>query len=85
MHRYRVIDASATGQVVALSDSVGQRHIARALHHAPCVGSCLQGGAPGLGFRVLVCLSSGQLVRVIFELVNCPNQDEATKRYLLAS
>ena len=70
MHRFRVTDRDADGQWIALSDSAGRHHIARATSDVPPVGVTLAGSKPGLGFRVLACTQTDRPFRVIFEQID---------------
>jgi hypothetical protein len=69
MAQYRVLDADGHG--ITLIDTVGRRHVARALHDALPVGAELHGPRPLPGFAILSDASSRRLCRVIFEQVDC--------------
>jgi hypothetical protein len=74
MHRYRVYEKSPTGAEIALHDSGGRYHVARAISNAPAVGADLHGSRPGLGFRVLQCAATGKIFRVAFQLIDGDRQ-----------
>ena len=79
-HRGRVRDddptmaaylvADATDDTMILVDSVGRRHLARALHGTPPAGVELHGPRPSPGFALLSQGSTQRLCRVIFEQVD---------------
>jgi hypothetical protein len=69
MAQYRVLDADGHG--ITLVDTVGRRHVARALHDALPVGAELHGPHPLPGFAILADASTRRLCRVIFEQIDC--------------
>jgi hypothetical protein len=71
MHRYRVIDTHAESGLIALSESAGAHHVARATAGLPDVGVELHGTRATVGFNVLRCVSTARMFRVIFEQVDC--------------
>ena len=71
MHRYHVTRIQDEGCSVSLRDSAGQFHVARVMTEAPSVGSNLAGSVPGLGYRVLLCVSTNRAFRLTFEQINC--------------
>jgi hypothetical protein len=73
MHQYRVIDRCTKERLCALHCSMGQYHLARALHVMPPVEVSLSGAEPQLGFGILLCNASGAIFRVIFESINDPH------------
>ena len=71
MHHYRVTENRAEDNRLALRDSHGKCHIAKAMNDMPAFGTDLQGSVPGLGFRVLMCRRTDKAFKVIFEKIDC--------------
>ena len=71
MHHYRVSENRTEDNRLALRDSQGRCHIARAMNDMPASGTDLQGSVPGLGFRVLTCRRTDRAFKVIFEKIDC--------------
>ena len=61
-------------RLVILRDHAGRHHVARALWRIPEAGSELHGAVPARGFNLLLEPTSGQVVRTIFEHVDCDLQ-----------
>ncbi|MDE2371013.1 MAG: hypothetical protein KGN16_18735 [Burkholderiales bacterium] len=74
MTQYRVSHVNANG--VALQDSAGRHHLAMPLHRVLKIGDVLRGLQPRHGFAVLLD-SAGRTCRVIFEAINCSQQEVA--------
>jgi len=70
MYRYRVVSRQDGEARVALRGGFGSYHLARALSEVPPVGATLDGESPHLGFGFLRCPKSGQVFRVMFEVIN---------------
>ena len=71
MISYEVFDHSPIGREVALRDQAGRFHIARTAIERPLVSTELSGAQPKPGFGTLLATPTGQMYRVIFELVDC--------------
>lgn len=70
MPQFRVADTGQHG-LTTLEDSLGRRHLARALHGSPAVGRVFHGPRPLRGFAILCDAHTRQLCRVIFEQIDC--------------
>jgi hypothetical protein len=68
--QYLVLGHSGDGARLALRDGAGCHHLARALNVPPPTGTTLNGTTPRMGFGLLVCGTTGQIYRVIFETIN---------------
>lgn len=73
MYLYRVYDACTEACKVALQDHAGRHHLARITSALPRHWEALYGGRPVLGFCLLLS-PSGQVFRVIFEVVDLPQR-----------
>ena len=71
VNRYEVIDHSTIGPEVALRDQAGRFHIAQTATERPLVGTELTGAQAKPGFDTLLSTRTGQMYRVIFDLVDC--------------
>lgn len=71
MHHCQVSSATPKCQVFALRDSADRYHVARATSVVPQIGMELCGHSPTLGFHILVGVATGQVVRLIFERIDC--------------
>lgn len=79
MHRYTVVAVSRTRSGHALClQAEGGLHLARATAAVPPVGATLLGNAPRLGFGLLLGAPIDQVFRVIFEALDC-TQDQALR------
>lgn len=70
MHSYRVVESCVDGSRLALHCHMGRYHVVRTLNEMPVQGVVLKGDRPHLGFGILLCASSGAVLRVIFESIN---------------
>jgi hypothetical protein len=70
MHEYRVVERWSDQVLCALRCSSGRYHLARALHFMPPENAPLHGDKPRLGFGILLCPTSGQIFRIIFESID---------------
>jgi hypothetical protein len=77
MHDYTVLAVTPSGaeHAICLADADGGLHVARATATVPPVGARLLGGAPKLGFGLLLGAPIDEVFRVIFEQVHC-SRDE---------
>lgn len=73
MRDYTVLQVAPSGaeHALCLSDDAGEYHIARATAAVPRIGARLLGGAPSLGFGLLLEPPVEHVYRVIFEAVHC--------------
>jgi hypothetical protein len=71
MHEYRVVQRSLDDNRIALVCNMGRYHLTRTLRALPLVGAMLSGAKPHMGFGLLLCLGSGDIFPVVFELINC--------------
>ena len=71
MHEYTVAQRSLDDGRLALVCNLGRCHLTRSLSTLPRVGVLLSGAKPHLGFGLLLCVSSGDIFPVVFELINC--------------
>jgi len=71
MHEYRVAQRSLDDGRLALVCNMGRCHLTRSLSEPPLVGAMLCGARPHLGFGLLLCVSSGDIFPVVFELIDC--------------
>lgn len=74
MHNYQVYEASTDKRQIALSDDVAHCHVGRIAADAPAVGVKLVGLPPRLGLSVLLCVKTGRVFRIIFEMIHCDRQ-----------
>ena len=75
MHEYTVAQRSLDDGRLALVCNLGRCHLTRSLCTLPRVGALLSGAKPHLGFGLLLCVSSGDIFPVVFELINCGDLD----------
>jgi hypothetical protein len=77
MHDYTVLAVTPSGaeHAVCLADAAGDLHIARATASVPPVGTKLLGGAPELGFGLLLSTPVTEVFRLIFEHVHCSERN----------
>jgi hypothetical protein len=78
MYQFKVTDAHTEARLIALRDSSGFHHIARATAAMPSVGTVLHGVDPVSGFQFLLCASTTRVYRVIFEQINCGPEKSLT-------
>jgi hypothetical protein len=74
MHNYQVYEASTDKSQIALSDDVDRCHVGRPTADAPAFGAKLVGPSPRLGLSVLLCVQTGRIFRIIFELIDSDRQ-----------
>ena len=74
MHNYRVYDTSIDKSSIALSDDTARCHVGRITADAPPTGARLIGLPPQLGMCILLCVRSGRVFRVLFEIINSDRQ-----------
>jgi len=74
MHRFRVYEASAKGEEVALVDNRGTHHIARTDGPVPPVGTELDGPRGSRKLMRLQCTTTGRSFRLAFVAMNCDRQ-----------
>jgi hypothetical protein len=78
MQSFDVVDTNLEDRSMTLRSARGRMHVARATAEMPEIGDTLEGLAPALGSALLV-QPSGQVVRVIFDMVDV-SQDDALER-----
>lgn len=78
MESFDVVDTNIEDRSMTLRSARGRMHVARATAEMPEIGDVLEGLPPVLGSALLV-QASGQVVRVIFDLVDV-SQDDAMER-----
>lgn len=74
MHNYLVYEASIDKSWIALSDDAAHCHVGRIAADAPPTGARLIGLPPKLGMSILLCVRSGRVFRVLFEMINSDRQ-----------
>jgi hypothetical protein len=82
MRKFHVANSDARRQLLILRDCDGRHHVARALCRIPDVGAELHGTVPAAGFNLLLEPTSGQVVRTIFEQVDCDLQTVMSQLHL---
>ena len=75
MHRYVVASTQTLNRLIALCDSEGRFHVARASMATPQVGTKLTGNSPALGFGLLLGEPLDKVYRVTFETVHCGHKE----------
>lgn len=78
MQRFDVVDTNLEDRSMTLRSSWGGMHVVRATAEMPEIGDALEGLQPALESALLV-QRSGQVVRVVFDLVDVC-QDDAMER-----
>jgi hypothetical protein len=78
MQRFDVVDINLEDRSMTLRSARARMHVARATAEMPEIGDVLEGLPPALGSALLV-QGSGQVVRVVFDLVDV-SQDDAMER-----
>lgn len=78
MQSFDVVDTNLEDRSMTLRGARGRMHVARATAEMPEIGDTLEGLPPALGSALLV-QPSGQVVRVIFDMVDV-SQDDALER-----
>ena len=79
MSLYYVLDTCAQTQQVALYDSFGAHHLARAVSTIPAIGAELHGGRPSLGVNVLHASFTDEPFAMDFELIDCSRADAISR------
>ena len=74
MLNYQVYEASTDKRQIALSDDSAHCHVGRVAAAAPAVGLELVGLPPRLGLNVLLCVRTGRVFRIIFEMIHRDRQ-----------
>lgn len=78
MESFDVVDTNIEDLSMTLRGAGRRMHVARATAEMPVIGDVLEGLPPALGPALLV-QANGQVVRVIFDLVDV-SQDDAMER-----
>jgi len=79
MAEFIVVDVNAEQRLIALLDRSGRYHVALATAGVPPIRAYVRGFNPERGFGLLVEVQTGQVHRIVFEAVDC-GQEQALER-----
>jgi len=79
MAEFIVVDVNAERRLLALLDRSGRYHVAFATAGAPPIHAYVRGFNPECGFGLLVEVQTGHIYRIVFEVVDC-SQENALQR-----
>ena len=71
LHHFGVYEVCVGTSEVILCNGNGRFHVARVLGNLPSQGDIVYGEEPVLGFAVMLSATGGQVVRVIYRVINC--------------
>ena len=71
LHHFGVYEVCAGTSEIILCNGSGRFHVARVLGNLPRQGDIVYGEEPVLGFAVMLSATGGQVVRVIYRVINC--------------